>query len=154
MDMQVQVVGLDKLMADVSKAGGNADSLVTAALVNSTNKVQSNARVLAAHRTGALQNSILPEVRGLNALVKVNEKYGRYIEGGTGIYGPSGMAITPKRGKALMFTSGGKTIFVKSVKGMRGRPFFKPGIEQSLTYIHQQFQQVLALLTTGLAGRG
>ena len=147
----IEVEGLDDLQRAAASAGANADPVIHGALVNSTNKIQSLARARAPHRTGTLQRSIMPEVSGLDALVAVNEKYGVYIEEGTGIYGPMHRPITPKVKKVLVFRINGKKIVTKSIKGMRARPFFGPAIDQAAPYIQQQFDKVADVLITALA---
>ena len=153
MALSVAVDGLDSLVKDAKQQGAHAERLVRAALVNSTNRIQSNTRRLAPHKTGTLQRSILPNVSYPNAQVEVNEKYGQYIEYGTGIYGKTGNRITPKTKKALYFKVAGQPVFARSVKGMKAKPFFKPGVEQSQVYIHEQFVKVIELLVKGLAGK-
>lgn len=155
MKVDIEIVGLKELVADFKKAGGNADPLTKAALTNSANKVQSEARIRAPHRTGTLQRSILVDrpIALPTATVAVNEKYGVYIEEGTGIYGPKGTRIKPKRAKVLAFKSGGKMVFARSVKGMRKRPFFKPGFDASKSYIKGQFDKVADILLKEIAGR-
>ena len=55
-----------------------------------------------------------------------------YQEIGTGIYGPLGRPITPKTKKVLAFVGrGGKMVFAKSVKGVRGRYYMKGSLEQN-----------------------
>lgn len=154
MALRVEVVGLDKLISDASEAGMDAQRLVKAAIVNSVNRIQSNTRELAPHRTGTLQRSIQTQVDYPEGKVSVGEKYGAWIEGGTGIYGEKGERITPKRAKVLAFTVGGKAVFARSVKGMKARPFFKPGVEKSADYIADQFVKVIERLSHGLAGKG
>ncbi|GAA2685429.1 hypothetical protein [Nonomuraea recticatena] len=48
--------------------------------------------------------------------------YSAYLDIGTGIYGPSGKPITPKRAKVLAFTPKGSNVvvFAASVKGIKG----------------------------------
>jgi HK97 gp10 family phage protein len=154
MSLKVEVQGLPEMMRDVEKVGGNAKNLVKAAMTNSVNKIQSQTRSLAPHRTGTLQRSVLTEVNYPDATVKVNEKYGAYIESGTGIYGPEKRKIEPKTAKVLAFKIGGSQVFARSVKGMKAHPFFKPGIDQSLDYINDQFLKVIAKITEALAGKG
>lgn len=148
-----RVEGLDALMRDVRQAGGNSKPLVHAALINSVNHTQQQQRSRAAHRTGTLQRSIMGEVHYPWGQVAVNEKYGIYIEEGTGLYGPRRQAITPKTGKVLAFRSGGSMVFAKKVKGMKPRPFFKPGWQAAQPYINAQFGRVADRLLNILGGR-
>lgn len=145
--------GLGKLAEDAQRAGANVSPLIRAALVNSTTEIQSQARSRAPHRTGTLQRSILVDVKDLVGTVSVNEKYGIYLEQGTGIYGPMGRPITPKRASVLAWKGAGGTVFARSVKGMKARPFFAPGYEASLSYINEQFAKVAQRLIDILAGR-
>lgn len=154
MELEVKIDGIDALLKDVHEFKGNGDKLVRAALVNSSNKVQSEARKRAPHRTGTLQRSILTYLKYPLAVVQVNEKYGIFLEQGTGIYGPENRPIRPLKAKALVFKVGGQIIFTKEVKGIRARPFFAPGIQASQAYINGQFQRVIERMVKGLAGRG
>jgi HK97 gp10 family phage protein len=149
----VELQGLDALIADAKKAGANATPLVKAAVVNSTSKVQERARSRAAHRTGTLQRSIQRELKDTAGRTFVGEKYGIFIEKGTGLYGPERRPIRAKRAKVLAFTVGSKKVFTKSVKGMRAKPFFKPALEESKPHIKQQFDKVADILVKQLAGK-
>lgn len=153
MPFKVEVVGLNELVRDVAKAGGNAKPLVRAAITNATSKIQSNVRKRAKHRTGTLQRSVITTVRDVYGIVEVAEKYGEWIENGTGIYGPTGQRIVPKSAKALAFTYMGKKVFARSVKGMKAAPFFKPGVDESESYVNQQFDKVAEKLVNVMAGK-
>lgn len=153
MSLVVEIEGFDKLVADIDQAGGNARPLMKGAIVNSVNRIQSNARSAAPHRTGTLQRSIQTQVDYPEGKVQVGEKYGIFIEEGTGIYGGGGR-ITPKKAKVLAFTSGGNQVFARSTKGMKARPFFRPGIEASAEFVSEQFIKVIDILAKQLAGKG
>lgn len=153
MNLSVEVKGLDDLIRDVKRAGGDAEKLVKASFVNSTNEIQKQTRSRAPHKTGTLQRSIMPEVNYPVAKVVVNEKYGQYIESGTGIYGQNGRRITPKSAKVLAWGKGGSMVFARSTAGMKPKPFFKPGVEASIGYIGEQFQRVIDIIMKELAGR-
>lgn len=79
--------------------------------------------------TGRLRASIntqLTERSGtLVVLVGTNVKYARWVHDGTGIYGPKGARIRPRRAKRLRFRPVGGTRFVyaRSVAGMRPNRF-------------------------------
>lgn len=147
MSLSVEIVGLNELINDVRKAGGDAKPLVKAALTNSSGKIQSNVRQRAPHRTGALQRSVLNRVDYPTATVEVQESYGDYIEHGTRPH-----VILPKKKQAL-FWNGALNPY-KSVHhpGTKARPFFAPGVEASQEYISEQFDQVMQKLINELAG--
>lgn len=48
---------------------------------------------------------------------------GKWITGGTGIWGPRRAVIRPVRAKVLRFVIGGKVIFAAWVRGMKPNPF-------------------------------
>lgn len=69
-------------------------------------------------------------------VVKAGAPYAAWVHNGTGIYGPIGKPIVPRRAKALYFPVGtGEMIWRKSVKGMKPRPFFKWAVEKALPRI-------------------
>ena len=87
--------------------------------------------------TGNLKNSIRVEIVD-NKITIFMPEYALYLEYGTGIYGPLKRPITPKEGKALKFSIGGKTIFAKSVKGMTPQPFIRPMFYSKFKKLVQQ----------------
>lgn len=82
------------------------------------------------HQTGRLLSSLtvggadsVSQVSGSEIVVGTNVKYARWLQDGTGIFGPTGEPITPKNGKFLVFNLGGAKIFARSVKGTPPRRF-------------------------------
>lgn len=67
--------------------------------------------------------------RSMRARVYSDDPVVRYLEKGTGIFGPRGRRITPTTKKALRFELGGQVVFAKSVAGMRAQPFMKRSLE-------------------------
>lgn len=57
--------------------------------------------------------------------------YGRYVQRGTGIYGPRGQRIVPRRAQALRFhwDRTGQIEFFRSVRGMRPNPFLTDALQ-------------------------
>lgn len=84
--------------------------------------------------TGRLVNSVTVEIdrrAGLPIIrVGTNVEYARYIHDGTGIYGPKGTPITPKRSQFLVFTPKGSTdvVFARQVRGIRPTPFLRDAL--------------------------
>ena len=79
---------------------------------------------------GAIDSVIHNEGMETVAVVGTNIEYAPYQEFGTGIYGPTGTPITPKRGKFLVFQSkGGGLVFARSVSGSRPRRFMAKGLQ-------------------------
>jgi hypothetical protein len=82
-------------------------------------------------RTGNLRSNIgWMEVGKDSILIGVSSraKYGYYLEHGTGLYGPRKRVIVPRSKKALKFTVGNRVVIVRSVKGVKPRPFIDPAV--------------------------
>ena len=79
--------------------------------------------------TGRLRASIATQVVRRNGLpaviVGTNVNYALAVHDGTGIYGPKGRPIRPRRAKRLRFRPKGsrKYVYAKQVKGMRPNRF-------------------------------
>lgn len=85
-------------------------------------------------RTGDTSRSFRSEVvvrpnRQIRGRVYSDDPVVRYLEEGTGLYGPRRRRITPRTAKALRFEAGGQIIFRKSVRGMEPQPFMKRSLE-------------------------
>ena len=109
-------------------------------------KVQARARLLlsgsAGHPkrvdTGLLRTSVqvrLMDTAGITTKVRVgtNRRYARWVHDGTGIYGPRKVPIKPRSAKALKFKAGyggggKKTIYARTVKGMKKNEFLKDAL--------------------------
>lgn len=153
MEYSIKIEGLDELRAALASVGGNAKPLIQKALVASALKVQDLARIKAPHRTGTLQRSIQIETSELQAEVKVIEKYGLYIEQGTGIYGPENkmIEIRPRNKKALFWPGAAYPVKVVRQKGQKARPFFGPAIQESKAFINAQFNAVAETIVRNIA---
>ena len=90
------------------------------------------ARGYTSRRTGALHDSITAETDGLRARVQVGAEYGRYQNEGTGIYGPNGQRIRPRRARALVFDwpAVGGIVFAASVAGSEPTRFWTKAVEE------------------------
>lgn len=153
MRMDVKVEGLDDLVRDFEKAGGDARPLVTGALTNSTTRVQQNIRQRAPHAFGTLQRSVLPEINYPVGEVAVNESYGAAVEEGSGPHRPPHAAIE-RWAKKKGLPKGVSYAIVNTIakRGTKAQPFFKPGWEASQDYIEEQFAKVTDRLISVLSG--
>ncbi len=154
MAVDIQIEGLPELIRDIKKAGGDAEPLVTAALVNSTEHAKQEIRQRAPHAFGTLQRSVLPEVRYPEGQVEAQESYASDVEYGTGPHTPPHEAIERWAAKKGL-PKGISWAIVKTIekKGTRAQPFFKPGWEASQGYILDQFDRVMDKLMSALMGR-
>ena len=147
MNLNLKIEGLDELKRDAARAGADAKPLVKAALTNIGTRMQKNIRQKAPHKTGALQRSILGEVKESVLTVSANVKYGPMLE-----YGTRRRIIEPRTAKALYWK--GASHPVRSVRhpGIKPRKFFSGGVETSLPYALEQFEKVAERLVKITAG--
>ena len=78
---------------------------------------------------------------------------GRWLTGGTGIYGPRGAVIRPVRAKALRFEIGGRVLFRASVRGMKPNRFDQRALARMrgevMVAARQVGQSIIAHIATG-----
>lgn len=68
-------------------------------------------------------NWSLEQMGNLAWRIHTNVAYALFVHEGTGIYGPVGKPIVPKRARYLVFEWQGRTWFLKSVKGQKPNPY-------------------------------
>ena len=107
---------------------------VTKSTAYVTQQVVSNAPRI----TGNLKRSIHSEVTSLGSSLsgKIIQdsgiaSYGRYVEEGTGLYGPYHKVIRPKNGKVLSWKINGVKIYASYIKGMTGRLYMRRAFDES-----------------------
>lgn len=93
-------------------------------------RVERRAKKIVQVNTGQLRASINTQpttYRGYPAAdIGTNLRHAMWAHDGTGIYGPRGQYITPRRAKVLRwYAKGGKPIFARRVRGMRGSHFLE-----------------------------
>jgi hypothetical protein len=116
---------------------------VVADLLRRGNRVRNQAVRNVPVDTGQLRSSITVELvqEGSVPMVRVgtNLPHGRYVEEGTGIYGPKGRPIRPTSASVLRWQvrnntgrgrrNTGRYAYARSVKGMRPRPWLRPALD-------------------------
>ena len=95
--------------------------------------VAARARVLAPKDTGLLASRISYSVKGttpetMEAIVIADVPYATAVEKGTGIYGPTGRPIRPKRAKVMVFPGRRGIVYAKTVLGQKPQPFLGPAL--------------------------
>ncbi len=154
LSQDIEVVGLDQLMEDVERAGGNIQPLITAALANSTQHAASTIREGTPHATGNLQRSILPEVHYPVGTVRANEPYAADVENGTQPHMPNVSAIEQwLKKKGLPADALWPIVQTIKQQGTKAQPFFAPGVLKAEPYVLEQFDKVADKFVDFLMGR-
>lgn len=97
--------------------------------------------------TGQLRASLQSEVtdrgRSVVGTVRATAKHSLYVSLGTGIYGPRGKVITPKRGRFLVFQgrgvhgpggARGGLVFARSVRGSPRNTYLTDALQAASPY--------------------
>ena len=142
------VQGVSALEARLKAIGDTRAAMKSLAL-----SVIKESQALAPHKTGNLQRSMFPpaNVTEKSATVIVRAKYGRFVEEGTGLFGPKKHRIEPKTKKALHWIGGGPAkvrlsgrsrtskgkpigegMFARSTAGAKAQPFLEPGAKKAV----------------------
>jgi hypothetical protein len=104
------------------------------ALERDAARVVEAAKGFAPKESGALAADIHYTIEGgspetLRALIGSNKHYTEAVEKGSGIYGPTGRPIRPRRAKVMVFNGRKGVVFAKSVKGQPGQHFLKRALQ-------------------------
>lgn len=69
-------------------------------------------------------------------IIKTPAEYAKYVNDGTGVFGPRGTPIThPSIGKHFVFQAGGKLVFTRQIMGQPGQHFVERSIDQTKSQI-------------------
>ncbi len=153
---KVEIKNLAELQSQFRKAPEIASKRISEAGNKSLVSLQGTAKQLSPIDSGRLRQSILVSPMrqagsSFTGSVGTNVKYAGIQEAGSGIYGPSGQPIRPKTKKFLAFRGkGGKMVFTKSVKGVRGRFYMKGSLEQNQRNIDGFFEEAATNITKDL----
>lgn len=84
---------------------------------------------------GRLKNSRVSGVRDeatrLVGYIEYTVDYALFVHEGTGIYGPRGRPIKPKRGEFLVFRINGQLVYARQVKGSRPDPWLVNALKKA-----------------------
>lgn len=66
------------------------------------------------------------------AVVAFSTRYARFVHDGTGVHGPRGVPIRPRKAKRLRFKPKGsnRVVYAKQVQGMVANPYLREAVRQ------------------------
>ena len=150
----LQINGLDTLIKDSQKIGGQLPGLLLQTMVKITTIAKNKAREIRPgsfkNRTGTLRRSIERDVQSAaRGVVYVGEKYGEYVEFGTKPH-----TISPKNRKMLAFKVNGVTVFARKVKHPGGKPYpyMQPAFEETAPLALDEYAKVADIVVKTMAG--
>lgn len=95
-------------------------------------------------------HNIAMEYKPIQMTIYPKMEYAKYVNFGTGIYGPKKAPITPKNAKFLAFRYKGNWVFTKSVKGSKPNPFVERTVERSENNINMIFDSVMTKIVNNI----
>lgn len=156
-DVKLQDDALQQIIAGLQQAPDITAKHTMRAMNQSLVAYQGTARQLAPIRDGILRGSIQIEParhdgNRFEGAVSTGVHYAEAQEAGSGIYGPTGQPIRPKRARVLAWQSGGKWHFAKSVKGVRPKWYMRGSEEQNQQRVDGYFATAVDALAQEIAG--
>lgn len=154
--LSVDVIGKEELNRVFRESPTRTRKELKDAIMKTALSVESKAKAHAPIRHGLLRGSIHTQgpflvSNDIEAKVGTNLHYSVYQEYGTGIYGKEKRPITPKRGKFLAWKKNGKWILARSVRGVKGKFYFKQAKEESQPLMVKYMQEALGNIISFLA---
>jgi len=124
---------LDRMIKQTADGAAILQEEITGAAADSAKTIALGAIAKAPVKTGRLRRSITSEVVPLAAdvqgIVMATAPYARYVEEGTGLYGPKKAVILYDR--MHKFKIGGSWVSVLGIRGMQAKPYMKPAFEEA-----------------------
>lgn len=121
---------------------------VTMAMKDAVGIIEFGAKSFSPVKTGTLARSISSVVAPLSGSVKgyvsASASYARYVEEGTGLFGPQHQLIKPKNAKSLAWKGSGGMVFAKSSKGMKPRKFMRMAYYYTRQRVETRFKEAIA----------
>lgn len=137
--MSVTVIGLDKFLVGIDTAKASTKKVVEAAALNMALQVRRLAQDKVPKRSSTLAQSIVAEPIAYGAMTTVGEKYGVYVEEGTGMYDPNGAhLIYPTTSKVMVWEEGGQTYGAHWTRGMEAQPYWQPALDETDPFVEEQ----------------
>jgi hypothetical protein len=129
--MQITVRMTPEMKSLITKLRGDIGGAMSAGMENLLAALEARAVKETPVDSSNLVNSITHYVTdgGRTGILKATAPYAEHVHEGTGLFGPHKKRIVPRDKKALFWP--GARHPVKSVKGMKGRPFFTRAIEKT-----------------------
>ncbi|MDL2342305.1 MAG: hypothetical protein QFB87_04490 [Patescibacteria group bacterium] len=151
--MSVMVIGLDSFVSGLNTAKAETKRVVKAAALNMALEVRRIAQGKVKKGTSILAQSIQATPLQYGAQTTVEQKYGVYLEYGTGMYDPRGAhLIYPKNGTVLAWGSGGQAHFARWTRGMEAQPFFWPSVDEVQPFIIEEMGRAANVLIKTAVG--
>lgn len=139
------------MQKQIKDAVAGAGPIYKRAMFDATTIVKNKAQTLVPYKTGALRRSIFTTVNinPLKGVVGVSEKYGPFVEYGTGIYatGPGG-----SNARKIPWVYKSKNGFF-TTSGQKPQPYMRPTKEQTQDQVKQIFRDAVELVTRKAAGQ-
>jgi hypothetical protein len=160
--IRVEQRGDENIFDVIGNMPDKAVRLLRATIEDIADRIESQAIINAPEDTGELKAHAVERVdnkrriQGPGGLVvrsvlsvPKTPVYAKWVHDGTGIYGPKGTPIVPKKANFMRFQIDGKWFAKRSVRGQRPQPYLKEAAETvERTYVPVKIAELRAKLET------
>lgn len=139
----VEQRGDESIFDVIGNMPDKAVRLLRATIEDIADRIEQQAKFNAPEDTGELKahpvdrKDLKRRVQGPGGLVVKSEisvsktpVYAKWVHDGTGIYGPKGTPIVPKKATFMRFQIDGKWFAKRSVKGQQPQPYLREAVEE------------------------
>ena len=151
-DFSVTIPNLAQIRAAFAAAPAIAGPILQKAVAQSQAVIDKYKKQDMPWRTGMLQGNWAFVQTGLSASYRPLQVYAAFVEGGTGIYGPTGSRIYPTTKRALASVAGGWGPYA-SIAGMKANPFMERLVADANADVAQVFAQAAEIIAEKIAGQ-
>jgi HK97 gp10 family phage protein len=152
MEFTISSIGFAELADALGATIDNIQTDLEQVAIDTAIEVRSAAQDKVPKRSFNLARSIIAEDTDVGAIVTVNALYGKFVEFGTGLYGPAHHLITSKNGGPMVWQDGDNTIFAMTTKGMHPKPYFIPAVQAAFDTIDEKLDTFMQNIIAALAG--
>lgn len=129
--MNISLDGYANLVKKLDYLGGNGMDAVMKGLNLGAEKIKQDARAIVPAKTGHLRQSITVEKIPNGYQVGTNERYGVYVEYGTGTKGDPSVPHTARKSWRYKDAEGKW----HTSHGVKAHPYMRPSCEKNRTYV-------------------
>lgn len=154
LDTTIEISGMKQLADLFKKNSATAGAtLQKSLLATQALLAKYTTKATAPWRTGFMIHTFQFEAQPLVARYFPTAKYAIFVHEGTGIYGPLGVPIVPKKANMLYWEDSAGKHFSKSVKGQRPNPFMPRIAAAAKGEIDGLFADTINKITKQLVGQ-
>jgi HK97 gp10 family phage protein len=121
---------------------------ITSAMKDSTllveGKAKANVPKITSNLARTINSAVVPLGAEVKGIVSASANYARFVEEGTGLFGPKKELIRPKTKKFMKWNGSNGPVFARTTKGQHPKHFMRDAFNSSKPLIEARFNQAIA----------